>query len=195
MISALSHLRISSFTASHTLGLSHLWAFLTGLNSSSRKMRWVQSDGSSPFRSVRVHPIASSFRLSTSSNCSSCFISSLDEIITGFAFSSSRKAYLSVDGRVLSSKVGSSRGSSSYHTSSSIIMTSSRQASISWSSTKSIAPKSSEAREGYFINLLMSTFTVCSPTLRINSPFPQLVTAFVVARKGRPKMIWAWLSS
>ena len=52
-----------------------------------------------------------------------------------------------------------------------------------------MAPKSLEAHEGFFISLLMSTFTVCSPTLRITSPFPQSMTAFAVARKGRPKMI------
>ena len=57
-----------------------------------------------------------------------------------------------------------------------------------------MAPKSSEAREGYFISLLMSSFTVCSPTLRIISPFSQSVMAFSVARKGHPKMIGAWLS-
>ena len=60
---------------------------------------------------------------------------------------------------------------------------------------KLMAPKSSEAREGYFMSLLMSTFTVCSPTLRITSPFPQSVTALAVARKGRPRIIGAWLSS
>ena len=54
-----------------------------------------------------------------------------------------------------------------------------------------MAPKSSEAHEGYFISLLMSTFMVCSPTLRITSPFPQSMTAFAVARKRRPKMIEA----
>ena len=92
----------------------------------------------------------SSFHLNTSSNCFSCLISSLDEIITSFAFSSSRKAYLSVDGRVLRSNQGSSIGSSSNHASSSIIITSSMVASISWSLANSMAPKSSEAREGYF---------------------------------------------
>ena len=96
-------------------------------------------EGSNPFRSVRVHPIASSFSLKTSSNCLSYLISSLDEMITGFAFSSSRKAYLSVDERVLSSKEGSSIGSSSNIASSSIIITSSTQASISLLSAKSMA--------------------------------------------------------
>ena len=91
---------------SHTFGLSLLWASLTGLDSSSRKMRWVHSKGSNPFRFVKVQPIASSFCLNTFSNCSFCFISSWDKIITGFAFFSSRKAYSSVNGRVLSSKVG-----------------------------------------------------------------------------------------
>ena len=103
--------------------------------------------------------------------------------------------YLSVDGRVLSSKVGSSIGSSSHLASSSIIIISSMHASISPSFEKSMAPKSSKAHEGYFISLLMSTFMVCSPTLRITSPLPQLVTTFTVARKGRPKMIGAWLNS
>ena len=58
-----------------------------------------------------------------------------------------------------------------------------------------MVPKSSEAHEGYFISLLMSTFTVCSPTLRIIYHFPQSVMAFALARKGRPKMIEPWLSS
>ena len=58
-----------------------------------------------------------------------------------------------------------------------------------------MAPNSSEAREGYFICLLMLNFTVCSSTMRITSHFPQCVIAFVLARKGRPKMIGAWLSS
>ena len=55
--------------------------------------------------------------------------------------------------------------------------------------------KSSEAHEGYFVSLLMLTFMVCSPILRTTSPFPQFVTAFLVAREGRLKMIGAWLSS
>ena len=137
----------------------------------------------------------SAFCLNTSTNFSSYLISSLDEIITGLAFSSSRKAYLSVDERVLSSKVGSSIGSSSILASLLIIITSSTQASIFVSSEKSMVPKSSEAHEGYFISLLMSIFTVCSPTLRITSTFPQSVTALAVSRKGRSKMIGAWLSS
>ena len=58
-----------------------------------------------------------------------------------------------------------------------------------------MAPKSSEAREGYFMSLLILTFMVCSPTLRITSPFPRSVTALVVARKGRPRIIGVWLSS
>ena len=58
-----------------------------------------------------------------------------------------------------------------------------------------MAPNSSKACEGYFISLLLSTFTVCSPTLRVTFLSPQSVTAFDVARKGRPKMIGAWLSS
>ena len=153
MISVFSHLRISSFTASHTFGLSRLWASLMGLDSSSKKMWWVHREGSNPLRSVRIQPIASSFRLNISSNYFSFFIFSLDKIITGFAFSSSRKAYLSVDGRVLSSKEGLSIGSSSNLASSSIIITSSTQASITWSSAQSMTPKSSEAREGYFHKL------------------------------------------
>ena len=151
----------------------------------------MHSKGSNPFRSVRVQPVTSSFHLNTSSNYSYSFLSRWDEIIVGFAFFSSRKAYLSIDGRVLSSKVGSSIGNSSKFAFSSIIITSSMQESISWSSKKSMVPNSFETCEGYFISLLMSTFTVCSPTLRITSPFPQYVTA----RKGHPKMIGAWLSS
>ena len=110
-------------------------------------------------------------------------------MITSFACSVSRKAYLSVDGRFLSSKVESSIGSSSEFSFSSIIITSSMHALISWLSEKSMAPNSSEAREGYFISLLMSTFTVGYPTLRITFPFPQSVTVFGVSRKGHPKMI------
>ena len=49
-------------------------------------------------RSIKVQQIASSFHLNTSSNCFSYLIPSLDEIITAFAFSSSKKVYLSVDG-------------------------------------------------------------------------------------------------
>ena len=58
-----------------------------------------------------------------------------------------------------------------------------------------MAPKSLEAREGYFISLLTLTFTVCSPTLRITSPFAQPVTTFAVDRKGRSKIIGDLLSS
>ena len=58
-----------------------------------------------------------------------------------------------------------------------------------------MVPNSSEAHEGYFISLLMSTFTVCSPILRITSPFPQSMMALVVTRKVHLKMIGAWLSS
>ena len=139
-----------------------------GLDSSSRKMRLVHSEGSNPLRSVRVQPIASSFRRNTSSNHSCCSFSSEDEMITGFACSVSRKTYLSVDGRVLSSKVGSSNGSSSNFAPLSIIITSYMQASISWASEKSMAPNSSEAHEGYFISLLMLTFTVCSPNCKVD---------------------------
>ena len=35
------------------------------------------------------------------------------------------------------------------------------------------------------------TFMVCSPSVRISSHFPQFVTAFVLALKGRPMMIGA----
>ena len=48
MIFAFSHLRISSFTSSHTFELSLLWASLTGLDSSSKSMRWVHSEGFNP---------------------------------------------------------------------------------------------------------------------------------------------------
>ena len=126
--------------------------------------------------------LGSPFCLNTSSNCSSCFSSSSNEIITGFAFSLSRKAYLSVNGRVFSSKVGLSNGSSSNFVSSLIIISSSMQASISWSLEKSMTPNYSEAREGYFVSLLMSTFMVSSPTLRITSLYPQSVM-------GHPQMI------
>ena len=132
----------------------------------------MHSEGSNPFRSVRVQPIASSFLRNTSTNCSSCSLSSWDEMIIGFSYFVSRKAYLSVDGRALSSKVGSSNDSSSKFSSLSIVITSFMHALISWSSEKSMAPNSSEVHEGYFISLLMSTFMVCSPTLRITSPFP-----------------------
>ena len=112
-------------------------------------------------------------------------------MITGPVFYVSRKAYLSVDGRVFSSNVDSSNGSSSKFDSSLIGMTSSMQTSISWSSQRSMAPKSLEAHEGYFINLLMSTFTVCSPTFKITSPFSQFVTTFAVPKNGHLKMIEA----
>ena len=72
-----------------------------------------------------------------------------------------------------------------------IVITSSMQALISWVLERSMTHNSSEAQEGYFINLLMSTFTVCSPTFRITSHFPQSMMAFVVAKNGRPKMFGA----
>ena len=53
---------------------------------------------------------------------------------------------MSVDGRVLSSKVGSSNGSSSRFASSSIVITSSMQPLM--------APNSLEAHEGYFISFV-----------------------------------------
>ena len=107
MISALSHFRISSFTASHTLGLSRRWASLTGLDSSSKNMRWVHNEGSNPLKYARVQPIACSFCRNTSSNHFSCSSLSWEEMITGLTCWESRKAYLSVDGRGLSSPVGS----------------------------------------------------------------------------------------
>ena len=195
MISTSRHLRISSLTTSHTLGFSLLWASLMSLDSSFKKMRWVHNEGSNPLKFARVQPIACSFHRNTLSNHLSFSWSSWDEMITGFAYCVSRKVYFSVDGRVLSSNVGLSNGSSSKFTSSLIAMTSSVQASISWSSQRSMSPTSSEAREGYFINFLMSTFTICSPTFYITSPFPQSMMAFVVAKKCCPRMIGVWLSS
>ena len=47
------------FTASNTLGFSHQWASLTGLDSSSKNMRCVHNEGSNTLKSVRVQPIAS----------------------------------------------------------------------------------------------------------------------------------------
>ena len=67
----LSHLRISSLTTSHTLGLSRLCASLEGRESSSRKMRCVHKEGSSPLRSGKFHPIASFLARKTANNLSS----------------------------------------------------------------------------------------------------------------------------
>ena len=108
-------------------------------------------------------------------------------MITDFACYVSRKAHLNVDGRLLSSNIGSSSKLASLF----IAKTSSTHALMSSSSQRSMSPKSSEAREGYFINLLMSAFTVCSPTFSIVSSFPQFVMAFMIAKKGYPKMIRA----
>ena len=188
-------LRISSFTASHTLGFNRRWASLTGLDSSSKNMRWVHNEGSNPLKSARVQPISCSFRRNTSSNRFSYSSLSWEEMIIGLTCWESRKAYLSVDGRGLSSYVGSSKSSSWKSASSLIVMTSSMQVSMSWSSKRPMALKSLKACEGYFISLLMLTFTMCSLTLRITFPFPQYVTAFAIAKKGLPRIIGAWLSS
>ena len=181
--------------ASHTLGFSRRWASLMGLDLSSKNMRWVHNEGSNPLKSARVQPIALSFHCKTSSNRFSCSSLSWEEMITGLTCWESRKAYLSVDGRGLSSPVSSSKASSLKSASSLIVMTSLMQVSMSWSSNRSMAPKSLKSCEGYYINLLMLTFTVCSPTLRITSPFPQSVTTFAVAKKGLLRIIGAWLSS
>ena len=71
MIAALSHLRISSLTASNTLGFSHLCASLEGQEYSSRKMRRVHAEGSIPLRSDKFHPIASFLPRKTANNLSS----------------------------------------------------------------------------------------------------------------------------
>ena len=138
----------------------------------------VRSEGFNPFKSIRVQPIAYSFFPIISSNRFSYSWSSWDQMIIAFACCVSRKVYFSVDGRVLSSNISSSNDSSSKLASLLIAITYYMQASISSSSQRSMAPKSSKAREGYFIILLMSAFTVCSPTFSIASPFPQSVTAF-----------------
>ena len=172
MISTLSHLSISSFTTSHTLGFSLRGASLRGLYLSSKNMWWVHNEGSNPLKSAKVQTIFCSFLCNTSSNHFSCSWLSWDEMIIGFARCVSRKAYLSVDGRGFCSIVNSSKGSSLKLASSLIFMTSSMQASMSWLSKRSMVPKSLKACEGYFIGLFMFTFTVCSPSFRITSPFP-----------------------
>ena len=158
-------------------------------------MWWVHNEGFNPLKSTKVQLITFSLCCKTSSSCSSYSWLSWDEMITCFACSVSRNAYWSVDGTVLSSNVGSSIGISSKLAFSLIVITSSIQALISWSSERSMAPNSLECREGYFINLLMSIFTVFSPTQRITSPFPYFVMAFAVVRNGCPKMIGALLRS
>ena len=103
MIPALSHLRISSLMASHTLGFSHLCASLEGRESSSRKIRCVHKEGSIPLRSDKFHPIVSFRPRKTANNLSSWSWSSWEDIITGLAQWSSKKAYFSVEGSGFSS--------------------------------------------------------------------------------------------
>ena len=110
MIHALSHLRISSLTTSHTLGFSRLCASLEGRESSFRKMWCVHKEGSIPLRSDKFHLIAFFLSCKTANNFSSWSWSSCEDIITRLAQWWSRKAYFSVEGSGFSSSVVSPEG-------------------------------------------------------------------------------------
>ena len=124
MIPTSSHLRISSLTASHTLGFSRLCTSLEGRESSSRKMWWVHKERSIPLTFNKFHPIASFLPRKTANSLYSWSWSSCEDIITGLAQWWSRKAYFNVEGSGFSSGVvslegnGSSSGSSKLSSSS-----------------------------------------------------------------------------
>ena len=113
MIPALSHSRISSLTASHTLGFSRLCASVEGRESSSRKIQCVHKEGSIPLRFDKFHPIASFLARKTANNLSSWSWSSCKDIITGLAQWWSRKVYFSIEGSGFSSGAVSPEGNGS----------------------------------------------------------------------------------
>jgi hypothetical protein len=94
-----SNLTTSFITTSFMLGFSQRCASREGLAPSSRWIWCIQMDGSIPFRSATVHPIASLCSFSTSNRLSSWSFYRSEAMMTGRVSLIPRKAYLSLSGR------------------------------------------------------------------------------------------------
>jgi hypothetical protein len=99
MMPASSNLTISFITTSFMLGFSRRCASREGLAPSSRWIWCIQMDGSIPFRSTTVHPIASLCFFNTSNRLSSWSFYRFEAMMTGRVSLAPRKACLSLSSR------------------------------------------------------------------------------------------------
>jgi hypothetical protein len=106
MMPASSSLTTSFITTSFMLGFSQRYASRDGLTPSSRWIRCIQMDGSIPFRSAIVHPIAYLCSFNTSNRLSSWSFCRSEAMMTGRVSLTSRKAYLSLSSKGFNSSFG-----------------------------------------------------------------------------------------
>jgi hypothetical protein len=99
MMPASSNLTTSFITTSFILGFSRCCASREGLAPSSRWIRCIQMDGSIPFSSTTVHPIAYLCSFNTSNILSSWSFCRFEAMMAGRVSLAPRKAYLSLSGR------------------------------------------------------------------------------------------------
>jgi hypothetical protein len=99
MMPALSNLTTSFITTFFMLGFSLHSASREGQAPSFRWIQCIQMDGSIPFRSATVHPIAFLCSFNTSNRLSSWSFCRSEAIMTRRALLEPRKAYLSLFGR------------------------------------------------------------------------------------------------
>jgi len=152
------------------------------------------------FMLAKVHPMASLFSLSTFNNFFPWSSVSSDVIITGKASLGSKNTYLRKSGKGFNSKVGSEvyvpeeggseerKGresiSSQFSSSTKLPAHESLQAYTSSQLTLS----NSSIIAGCLCRLKIFNSTVMFPKDNLSIPFLQLIKAFEVARKGRPRM-------
>jgi hypothetical protein len=99
MMPASSNLTTSFITTSFMLGFSRRCASRKGLAPSSRWIGCIQMDGSIPFRSATVHPIAYLCSFNTSNRLSSWSFCKSEVMMTGKVSLAPRKAYLSLSSK------------------------------------------------------------------------------------------------